>query len=115
MGERGDYKRVVGALPIVDVVIGVDRFLGAHHSTQHLDASIGDDFVDIHVGLGATASLPHHQGEVIVQLPVNHLLRCRLDSLPQFGIQVSHLGVDGCCCTLQDCGPPTIWTTCTLT
>ena len=35
---------------------------------------VGDDFVGVHVGLSSAASLPDHQGEVvIVQRTVNHL------------------------------------------
>ena len=30
---------------------------------------VGDDLVDVHVGLGAAAGLPHHQGELLVPLP----------------------------------------------
>ena len=37
-------------------------------SPSDLVAAVGDDFVGVHVGLGAAAGLPHHQGEVVVQL-----------------------------------------------
>jgi len=50
------------------VVIGVNRLLGAHDTTEQLDGAVGDDLVDVHVGLGAGAGLPDDQGEVVHQL-----------------------------------------------
>ena len=44
---------VVGRLAHVDVVVGVHRRLGAHHSAQHLDGPVGDHLVGVHVRLGA--------------------------------------------------------------
>ena len=61
---------VIAALALVDMVIRVDRGLAAQLAPEHLDGSVGDDLVGVHVGLGAGACLPDHQGEVvIIQLP----------------------------------------------
>ena len=60
-------------LALVDVVVGVDRVLAAQLAPHHLDGSVADVFVYIHVGLGSRPSLPHHQGEVVIQFTVCHL------------------------------------------
>lgn len=48
------------------MVVGVDRFLAAEFSAQNFDGAIGDDFVGIHVGLGAASGLPDDEREVVV-------------------------------------------------
>ena len=47
------WEGVVGRGRHVDVVIGMDRLLRTHCSSEDLDGAIGDDFVGIHVGLCA--------------------------------------------------------------
>merc|ERR1719450_387055 len=67
---RGDVHGggvgVVTALALVDVVVGVDWGLAAQLAPQQLDGPVGDDLVGVHIGLGAGASLPDDQGEVII-------------------------------------------------
>ena len=59
---------VVGRLGFVYVVIGVDNtFLTQFAAVQHVGA-VGNDFVQIHVGLGAGAGLPNHQRKLFIQL-----------------------------------------------
>ena len=61
---QGSGEGVVGALGQVHVVVGVEQVL------PRLEvAPPGDDFVAVHVGLGAAAGLPDSQGEVPRQLP----------------------------------------------
>ena len=64
---------VVGRGGAVDVVVGVDWLLGAHGSAEDLNGSVGNDFVGVHVGLGAGTGLPDNQREVVEQLEVGHL------------------------------------------
>ncbi len=65
---HGGGKRVVGGLRHVHIVIGVNRFLAAHDAAGNFDGAIGDDFVDVHVGLRAAAGLPDAKREVLVEL-----------------------------------------------
>jgi len=64
---HGGGKRVVGRLRHVDVVVGVDGLLAAHDAAADFNGAIGDDFVDIHVGLRAAAGLPNAQREMLVE------------------------------------------------
>uniref|UniRef100_A0A6B0VA16 Uncharacterized protein n=1 Tax=Ixodes ricinus TaxID=34613 RepID=A0A6B0VA16_IXORI len=74
---HGCRVRVVGALALVDVVVGVDGALAAQLAAEDLDGPVGDHLVHVHVRLGARARLPDHQREVRLQGAVNHLV-CRL-------------------------------------
>lgn len=60
------------------MVIGVHGFLAAELASQHLDGSVANDLVYIHVRLRPGPSLPHHKGEVIIQLPFGYLQIRRL-------------------------------------
>lgn len=50
---HGSGERVVGRGGHVDVVVGVDRLLGAHGTPKDLNGTVRDDLVGVHVGLGA--------------------------------------------------------------
>jgi hypothetical protein len=65
----------------VDVVVRVDRLLGAHSSAHDLDRTVRDDLVGVHVGLGAGASLPDNKREVVHELAFRNLRRSLLDGL----------------------------------
>ena len=77
---------VVGGGGHVDVVVGVDWLLAAHCAAEDLDGAVGDDFVRVHVGLGARASLPHHKREVVDELEGGHLVSGLLDGLSELGV-----------------------------
>ncbi len=62
---------IVRRLRQVDVIVGVDWFLRPHLTARQLDGAVGDDFVDVHVGLRPAASLPDPQRELIVELAGN--------------------------------------------
>ena len=47
-----------------DVVIRVNRCLRSQDPARQFDRPIGNDFVDVHVGLRARAGLPDPQGEL---------------------------------------------------
>ena len=49
----------------------MNGFLGAHLAARDLDGAVGDDFVDVHVGLRAAAGLPDAQRKMIVKLAGN--------------------------------------------
>ena len=65
-------------LALVDVVIRMDRFLCTHFASEQFDAAIGNHLIEIHVGLGARACLPHHQREVFIQLAIEHLSKTNI-------------------------------------
>ena len=74
---HGGRKGVVRRLAHVDVVVRMHRRLGAELAAEQLVGAVGDDLVDVHVGLGAGAGLPDHQREMVVELAVDDLVRRR--------------------------------------
>ena len=79
----GDMHRggegIVGRLAHIDVVIGVEQFFSCDFV-----APIGDYFVGVHIGLGTRTGLPHHQGEVVVELPCHHFVTGLADGIQFF-------------------------------
>ncbi len=90
---HGGRERVVGRLGHVDVVVGVDRLLGAHDPAGELDGPVGDDLVGVHVGLRAAARLPDVQRELVVERTLGHLARCLLDQVGQRAIELAEVAV----------------------
>ena len=70
---RGDD--VVRGLAHVDVVVRMDRGLGAEFAAEYLDRPVGDDLVGVHVGGGTRPCLEHVEDEGMVQPPLDDLLR----------------------------------------
>ena len=85
---------VVGGLPGVHVVVGMDRRLGAEHAAGELDRPVGDDLVGVHVGLGARARLEHHQRELGVPPALDHLAGRLADQLDLGGRELAERAVD---------------------
>ncbi len=50
------------------------RLLRSHLAARQFDGAVGDDFVDVHVGLGATAGLPDAQRKLVVELAGDHFI-----------------------------------------
>src|SRR5277367_4147426 len=65
---HGGGEGVVRGLRHVYVVVGVDGLFCAQRAAGDFDGAVGDDFVDVHVGLRAAAGLPDAEGEVVVEL-----------------------------------------------
>jgi hypothetical protein len=86
-------KGVVRRLATVDVVIGMDRRLCPQLATGHLDRSVGNDLVAVHVCLSAAPGLPDEEREVVVELSVDHLVRRLRDQLDLLGGQHPQLAV----------------------
>ena len=55
------------------MIVRVNWFLGAHSTSKDLDSSVRNDFIGVHVGLGARSSLPNNKGEVVEMLEVSYL------------------------------------------
>lgn len=77
---------VVGRSGHVDVVVGVYGLLGAHGAAEDLNGAVRDDFVGVHVGLGAGARLPDDEGEVVDELERGNLVGGLLDGLAELGV-----------------------------
>ena len=63
----------------------MDRLLRSHHAARDFDGAVGDDFVDVHVGLRAAARLPDAQRELVVQLAGDHFVGGLHDQLGFLG------------------------------
>jgi hypothetical protein len=102
----GDVHRrregVIRRLAHIDVVVGVDRLLRAHSPAHHLDGAVRDNFIGVHVGLGARAGLPYDQREMVVQLAVDHFLRRCDDVLCKLRVELAEFEIRLCRCTLHD-------------
>ena len=55
---HGRRVGVVGALGFVDVIVWMDGILGTELTAENLYRAVGDNFVRVHVALGAGAGLP---------------------------------------------------------
>ena len=66
-------KRVVRTLAHVDVIVRMNGRLAAKRSAEHFNSAIAEDFVDVHVRLGARTRLPYHKWKVIVEFTGNNL------------------------------------------
>lgn len=62
---HGSGERVIGRGGHVDVVVGVDRLLGAHGTAKDLNGTVRDNLVGVHVGLSARTGLPDNQREMV--------------------------------------------------
>lgn len=82
--DRGEG--VVGGLTSVNIVIGVDGLV-ANYAAQDFSATVADDLVGVHVGLGAGTSLPDHKGEVIIKLAGDDLVSSLDNGVGLLGVQ----------------------------
>ena len=74
---HGGWKHVIRRLAAVNVIIWMHDALHAPHPTQQLTGPIGQDLIDIHIGLGAGARLPDYQRKLALVAPGKHFV-CRL-------------------------------------
>ena len=100
-GQSGNVhrrrERVVATLRLVDVIIGMDDLLA-----EDLVGAIGDDFVDIHVTLGAATSLPDDEREVVVKLAGKDVVAGGNDAACALFVKVAKLAVGQCGSLFQD-------------
>ena len=83
---HGSREGVIGGGRHVDMVVRVDRLLGAHGSAQDFNGTVRDNFVGIHVGLGAGAGLPDNKREMVHELAVGNLLGGLNDGIANLGV-----------------------------
>lgn len=86
-------ERIVRGSGHVDVIVRVNGLLAAHFASEDLNCAVGDDLVGVHVGLGAGASLPDDEGEVVDELEGGDFSGSLLDCLRDFGVE-AELDVD---------------------
>ncbi len=90
--RRGDD--VVGGLAPVDVVVGVNRCVGAQGLSQQFVGPVGDDLVGVHVPAGAAAGLKDVNGVVAVPLPLGYLRGGLDDGIGESGVHQAEASVD---------------------
>ena len=56
---HGGRKRAVGRLRMIHIVVGWIGFWDPISPPAKLDGAIANHLIDVHVGLGARAGLPH--------------------------------------------------------
>src|SRR5208282_2738076 len=91
---HGSGKRVVRGLRHIYVVIRVDGLFAAHRAAGNFDGAIGDDFVDVHVGLRAAAGLPDAKREMRVELPGDDFVGGLRDERGFVGGELAEVQVD---------------------
>ena len=70
-------KGIVGRLPHVAVIVGVNGGFDTAGVAQAFVGAVGQHFVGIHVGLGARSRLPDGQGKLTGNGPTQHIIRRR--------------------------------------
>ena len=95
-------KSVVRRLRHVDVVVRVDRVLGADDPAGQLDRPVGDHLVGVHVGLGAAPRLPDSQRELSVERALGDLVGGLDDEVGAPVVELAEVSVDGGRGALQD-------------
>ncbi|MCY1306059.1 hypothetical protein D9M70_558930 [compost metagenome] len=106
----GDVHRrrigVVRRLAHVDVIVRMHRLLRAHDAAEQFDRAVRNHLVGIHVRLGARTGLPDDEREMVVELAVDHFLRCLDDGIGYGGIQTAERLVGAGGCLLDDAERP---------
>jgi hypothetical protein len=77
---HGSGEAIIARLTAIDVIVGMHGLL-AQLTTQDLDGAISDHLVGVHVGLGTRPRLPDHQGEMVIQLALDHFVGSSYDSI----------------------------------
>jgi hypothetical protein len=95
--RRDMHRRGIGIvrrLAHVDVIVGMDRLFRAQLAAEHLDRAVRNHLVGVHVGLRARAGLPHDEGEMVVKLAFQHLLRRRHNRFADRRVELAevHIG-----------------------
>jgi hypothetical protein len=92
---HGRGEHIVGRLPNVHVVMGVDAAAIAWPGTQQGRCAVGQHLVHVHVALRSRARLPHRQGEGIVVQAGQHFFGSAGNRLGLGAVKQAQLGVDG--------------------
>jgi hypothetical protein len=90
----GCGNHIVGGLPHVDLIVGVDRIMRTEAPPGQLDRPVGDHFVGVHVGACSGAGLEDVQDKLAVEPAVDDLLRGANDQLCRLGIELAQIAID---------------------
>ena len=71
----------------------MNRFFGTEHSPGHLDGTVGDHLIGVHVALGAAAGLPDAEREVVVEFPRDDLVGGTADELGLLGGELAKITI----------------------
>ncbi|MNX91467.1 hypothetical protein D3C86_1235480 [compost metagenome] len=82
---HGGRDHVVGGLALVDVVVGVDRGVGAQLLAHQEVGAVGDHLVHVHVQRGARPRLEGIHHDLLVPLAVAYLLGGAVDGVRLLG------------------------------
>jgi hypothetical protein len=86
-GTNRRNSRIVGTLRHVHVVVRVNWLLAAQFTTQNLDGSVGDNLVNVHVGLSTGSGLENDQGEVVDELSGDDVVGAFADGFDDLGVE----------------------------
>ncbi|MCY1283300.1 hypothetical protein D9M70_321760 [compost metagenome] len=104
--RRGNVHRgreaVVARLAGIDVVVRMHRLLAADLAAEQLDRAVGDDLVEVHVGLRARSGLPDRQRKLLRPAAFDHFRGRLLDGVRQLGREYAQLTVGAGRAQLQD-------------
>ncbi len=84
----------------------MDRLLRSHLTARDFDSAVGDDLVDVHVGLRATAGLPDAQRKLIVEFAGDDLVGSLHDELGFVSRKLAQILVHQRACLLEDAKRP---------
>ena len=90
---HGRWEGVIARLAHVDVVIWVNRLLRAKFTASHLNGTVGDDLVDVHVRLSSRTGLPDAEGEFGWVEPISHFSGGSNDEVSLFWGQLAEVAV----------------------
>ncbi len=93
---HGRGEGIVGGLGHIDMIVGMDL-----KAQMIVHADMGNDFVGIHVGLGAAAGLPYLQGKFSVILSLQDIAAGTADGLAPFRVQSPQLLIGAGCRPLE--------------
>ena len=67
-------KRVVGRLGEVNVIVRMNGIFTAHDAAREFNSPVRNDFIGVHISLGAASRLPNAEGKVFVKLSLYHFV-----------------------------------------
>ncbi len=89
-------KRIIRRLAEIDVIVWINRMFRAARRAEQFIGAIGDDLIEVHVGLRAGPCLPNEQGKLGVEAAAFDFARRRGDRVAERFGQEAELAIDFC-------------------
>ena len=89
----GGRDHVVARLAKIHVIVRVHRGARTLDPTEQFDGAVADHLVGVHVGGGAAACLEDVDDELVVELPVDHVLGCSYDRAGERFVEQAQVAV----------------------